>query len=125
MVRKILVVDDERQPRLIVARAVEALGHVAIHASSADTALSLVRDNPDIGLIVTDMQMPGMDGRELIVAVRKLEEAKHIPIIIVSGVVGPKQISDLMVDGASRFLPKPVDVKMLKEYLVSLLTNGI
>ena len=81
-------------------------------------------DNQDIDLLITDFSMPEMDGRRLIQRIRNSSNLKQIPIIIVSGVVGPKEIADVLEAGATAFLPKPLKVKDIKEYINRYLKLG-
>ena len=65
--------------------------------------------------------MPEVDGRQLIAFVRAEPKLKDLPVVIVSGVVGPHQIASLLQDGASRFLPKPIDANDIKGYVSKLM----
>ena len=120
---KIIIAEDEQSTRLLLARIVESLGHTAIQASSGDRALACAEDNADCKLLITDMEMPGLSGRQLIRKLRGAPLLKNLPIVIVSGVVPLKEITDLLESGASRFMPKPIDAAQLKEY-VKLFTQS-
>ncbi|MBU2546831.1 MAG: response regulator [Proteobacteria bacterium] len=114
---KILVVDDDESIRWVLAQLVEHIGHAAFKCRDGQRALDALMDNPDIELIITDVSMPGMDGRTLIRKVRALEDFKRLPIIIISGVVGPREIADVLDLGATAFLAKPVSAGDLNEYI--------
>jgi CheY-like chemotaxis protein len=79
-----LVVDDSMLIRYTVSRFLETRGYTVEPAANGVEAVAILeRVIPD--LIVTDMQMPKMDGTELITAVKAKPETKAIPIIIVAG----------------------------------------
>lgn len=79
---KILYVDDE-EINLKVFNAMFKNRYNIITAQSAETGLELLRNNLDIHLLITDMNMPNMSGLELIDIVKDLD--KDIPCIILSG----------------------------------------
>jgi CheY-like chemotaxis protein len=79
-----LVVDDSMLIRHTVCRFLEERGFTVESATNGQEALeALKRTRPD--LIVTDIQMPKMDGRELITALKKEPSTAKIPIVIVAG----------------------------------------
>ena len=73
--------------------------------------------NPDIAMLITDVMMPEMDGRELIELVRGRVEYQSLPIIIISAVVGPKAVANLLKMGATLFLSKPLKVDDTRKYI--------
>ena len=121
--KKILIAEDDPTSRRIILKCVEASGHFGIACSNGRRAWETLLDNPDISLLITDISMPDMDGRELIASVRASSDLKQLPIVIVSGVVGPNEIASLIEEGASRFLPKPLNVSYLADYLKILLSQ--
>ena len=81
---RILVVDDEPDQRFILRRIFEKAGHEVVDASHGAQALECVRGwLPE--LVVTDMMMPVMDGRELIRRLRADPVTAQIPILAVTG----------------------------------------
>ncbi len=89
---KILLVDDEPDVTELAEIYLQALGHRVFRAESADDALTIVREQSDLTLLVTDVIMPGtMNGVELAQRVRK--ELPHIKVIYSSGYP-----SDAMID---------------------------
>ena len=121
---KILVVEDEESSRLSIIKMLEVLGFSAIGCSDGKRALNTLMDNDDIALVITDVQMPEMDGRVLIEKIRADHKYCSVPIIIVSGVVGPKEIAANLMRGATAFLPKPVKLSDIREYLNRYLNRG-
>lgn len=121
MARKVLIVEDDPAIRAIVAKVIESMGHVPLLSPNGKHALETLACDPDIALILTDMAMPVMDGRELIKEVRRPGQAPAPPVLIMSGVVGPRDIADLLEEGAEAFLTKPIRKEDLREYVARVL----
>jgi len=115
--KKILIVEYELDVRAMCVRAVEAWGHTAIQCSDGKVAHEIICDNMDISLVILDVCLPGLDGRDLINELRKDSRFKELPIIIISGYVRIGDITQYLEMGASRFLPKPFRIAELKDYV--------
>ncbi|MEO6395625.1 MAG: response regulator [Devosia sp.] len=100
---RILVVDDEPIIRLGLVIMVEEAGFAVAEAANADEAVRVIERTPDIGLIITDVDMPGsMDGLKLAHFVR--DRWPPIRLIVVSGKIGVKQTE---LPAGARFFTKP------------------
>jgi len=120
---KILIVDDEDSIRTYVSIVVSELGYEPITAENGKIGLEKFKQNRP-NLIICDMIMPVMNGRELIEKVRQLPEGRTIPIIILSGYAKISEVAKLLELGATYFLKKPVEFLEFKEYIkMSLLTK--
>lgn len=98
-----LVVDDELFARLIVAQVLLDYGYYVLEAGNASEAFDVMDRNPDISLLITDINMPGsLDGVALAREVRR--ERPHVGIVLVSGFAPPPD--DQMLSDAT-FLAKP------------------
>jgi len=103
----VLVVDDEADVRFVVRWAFEDAGHEVIEASHGASAVAEIREAlPD--LVITDIMMPVMDGRELIVWLRARPETLGIPILALTGF----HADDVGADCALR---KPVGVAEVRD----------
>src|SRR5205085_3377490 len=101
----VMIVDDDRNARDLLAATVRREGYRAIEAADGETALVLAREwHPDI--ITLDVLMPRMDGWAVLTAVKSDPELAKIPIIIVT-VLEDRGIAVSL--GAAEFLTKPVD----------------
>lgn len=119
---KILIVDDDVTSRSLIKQIVSKMDIGSIQASSVGNAISVLEDNLDVDLIILDYQMPEQSGEVLLSHIRTSGDKRlqGIPVIMVSGIVGLKEIEHLLKRGVSRFLPKPVNVGMLKDYINDL-----
>jgi CheY-like chemotaxis protein len=99
----VLLVEDEGLTRVVVADVLQERGIRIYEAENADEAISLLEKHPDIGLIFTDINLPGsMDGIRLVHAVRN--RWPPVKIVVASGNVIPAE-GDLPSE--SIFIPKP------------------
>jgi CheY-like chemotaxis protein len=109
----VLIVEDEPLVRLCAVNMVEEAGFEVIEAANADEAIRILESRSDIGVVFTDIQMPGsMDGLKLAHAVRF--RWPPIKIIVTSG-RGPVAEQDLPEGG--RFFPKPYNPMQVSDVL--------
>jgi DNA-binding NtrC family response regulator len=107
----ILIVDDEKAVRENLARYLSG-EYITYAASNGDEAVSLVQENSDIEVILSDMKMPKMDGLELLEKVQS--DNKDIITIFVTGFSTIESAVDAMRKGAYDYLTKPIDLNKLE-----------
>ncbi len=114
--RKILVIDDEEDVRTFLTMVFEDAGADVISASSGDEGIAMALEHqPD--LISLDLSMPGKDGVETFVELRKTEGTEEIPVCVVTGHPEFRQvIYDRPVTPPEGYLGKPVDEDKLVAY---------
>jgi len=120
--RRILVVDDDAEAREVLADFLSQLGHTIETAHDGAEALSRLEVFP-AELVVTDLEMPGMSGLELIAVLH--ERAPACPTLLVTARadrVLPRDAGDGELPGAA-FMLKPIDLDALAS-VVERLTNG-
>jgi len=118
---KIVIAEDDLVSRMMIVSTVEEMGHMAIQCSDGLRTHHVLQDNPDVKLLITDVVMPKLDGRELVELTRKDATLKDLPILVISGAVGPKAIGELLDMGATAFLGKPINMGSLQEFLTKQL----
>lgn len=96
----VLVVEDEPQLRTMLTHFLEQEGFAVLTAECGSQAIPLFSSHPEIGLLITDIVMPGMDGASLAAALHSVNP--DLPVLLMSGNCDPKQI-----DNTFAFLPKP------------------
>jgi two-component sensor histidine kinase len=117
---KVLVVEDEMMLRMRAVDIVEDAGFMPIEAVNADEALAILESRSDIGLLFTDIQMPGsMDGLKLAYAVH--ERWPSIKIILVSGKLTPTEAEK---PPHSRFFGKPLEMKQMIAEMQEMIGQG-
>lgn len=116
----VLVVDDEPFLLRLTARAVERLGHKVRTASSGHDALHVMLEEPrSVGLIITDVRMPGMTGTELVDAL--VQRDIHVPVIFVSGQLDVPIPDTWPETVPQRFLAKPFRMEQLTQAVNAML----
>jgi CheY-like chemotaxis protein len=119
--KTLLVVDDLPQNRILLIDALRPLGFEMVDAANGRECLDLL-DGVHPDLIVMDVMMPVMDGRE---ATRRIRERSHlagIPIIASSASAGSEDEAQCYAAGADVFLPKPIDTDLLLKTIGDLLS---
>jgi CheY-like chemotaxis protein len=110
--RAVLVVDDEPSARLLIRALLAKRGWSVFEASDGLEALDLMVENESIGLVVADLNMPKMDGLELIWELRDVHGWEHVPVIVVTGERDEILETQLMEEGADDYIRKPVDPRL-------------
>ena len=117
----VLVVDDSRTMRLALIRALNNLGFRNItEATNGRHALELVLTKP-FDLMLLDMEMPEMNGMEVLVALKASPELSGLPVIVVSGAEQIESAVKCIESGAEDFLPKPFNPTLLRARVTSSL----
>jgi sigma-B regulation protein RsbU (phosphoserine phosphatase) len=111
----LLIADDDRTNRLRLAQVARSLGYHPVLASDGARALAVIEDNPDIACVVTDWQMPVLDGPALIRALRAA--GNPVPVLVYSAFRSISEVASLLEQGATGFLPYPVPRETLGEYV--------
>lgn len=114
---KILVVDDFSTMRRIVKNLLRDLGfHNTQEADDGLTALPMLQKG-DFDFVVTDWNMPGMQGIDLLKAIRADEKLKHLPVLLVTAEAKKEQIVEAAQAGVNGYIVKPFTAGTLKEKL--------
>ena len=104
---KVLVVDDSASSRNYLRHLLERHNYQVIMASCGSDALEQLKTHPDTKLVITDKEMPNMDGLELCNEIRATYTKDEISIIGVSGADNPSLTAKFIKNGANDFLKKP------------------
>lgn len=125
MSARILVVDDTRTDRQIVTRALEHSGYAVETAEDGQQALERLRGagGPDIDVVLLDVVMPVMDGFDTLAALRSEGILRHVPVIVVSAVGDVDSIARCIELGATDYLHKPYEARILAARLRACLAD--
>lgn len=111
---KILIVDDEEEMCILLKRLFERHGLSAMMAMEGDSALELFRrDPPDA--VVLDVLMPGMDGREVMLRMRRINP--EIPVMFMTALAGVPGAVEAMKAGAFDYIAKPFDTSEMIQFI--------
>lgn len=119
--KQILIVDDDVRNIFALKAVLRSRNISCITAGSGSEALELLSHDHRIGIILMDIMMPDMDGYETIASIRKMPEARHLPIIAVTAraMVGDRE--KCIEAGADDYISKPIDVDELLAHLQQFL----
>lgn len=108
MANTVLSVDDSATIRHMVARVVETLGMSFMEAADGREAMEIMEAHyEDIALVVLDVNMPEMDGFETLLALKKNQKFRSIPVMMVTTEAERSRILALIQAGAADYLVKP------------------
>lgn len=118
MLRAVLIVEDTEPSRDMLEMALMQLPNIVVHSvATAEDALACLAAHP-IAALVTDLNLPRMDGFELIETVRA---SSAMPIMVLSGDNDPSTLERLAVLGASAYFPKPYSPSQVRQKLEELI----
>ena len=119
----VLIVDDSSVMRKIVGRSLNQAGveiKELFEASNGSEALTIAKDK-SLDLILSDINMPVMDGLEFVKQLRGIEAAQKIPVIMVTTEAGEAHVVQALSSGASGYIRKPFTPEQIKERVIPLL----
>ncbi len=120
---KILAVDDQLTIRELISVILQGRGHSITTAEDGLTALEKVR-NEHFDLVITDINMPKMDGYAFVAKVRQIPEYKYIPILMLTTESREDRKANAKMVGASGWLTKPFDSQRLSGAVTKLLAKA-
>lgn len=118
---RVLVVEPDEGVRALIRKALEPLGYPVSATGDPGEAHALIREFQDIGVVLSDYDLPGTNGVEFLESVRK--SAPHVRGAVVSSLVGDSRIEEAALALGLARLQKPFSVSVLAG-LVSKLASG-
>jgi len=123
---KIIVADDSLTARMFTTRCLEVVGLSDVEireAGDGEKVMTLLQED-SVDLIVLDINMPIMDGKEVLKKVKADKQLKEIPVLIVSSISNPETDKKLEDDGAYAVIKKPVSPAKFMEPIKALALDG-
>ena len=118
-VHTLLIVDDEERLRKAMERSFRQEGYQTWTAASGEEALTLLRGEKKVDLVITDLVMPGMDGMALVRAIRDFDPGMKVIVLTAYG--SDESMTEAEALGVAYYLSKPFDLFHLKSRVKSLL----
>ena len=112
--RRILLVDDDEPAARLLAHMLGTDYQVTISTNGLD-GLALARSAPPPELIITDVEMPYLDGFSMVRELRASPHAAHVPVIFLTAHARPAEVVEGIQAGARHYVTKPVNVDDLVE----------
>jgi CheY-like chemotaxis protein len=120
--KRILIVEDDFSSQLYLNKILEKTGALLLNAGDGQEALDITRDNPDIDIILMDIQLPVMDGYESAAKIRKFRENIIIIAQTAYGLMGDTE--KIMNSGFNDYIIKPILSQNLIDKMVSCIKKG-
>jgi PAS domain S-box-containing protein len=109
----VLVVDDEAAVRMVITETLGELGYVALEAIDGPSGLRLLQSDVRLDLLITDVGLPGLNGRQLADAARSVRP--DLPVLFITGFVGNAAIGNGVLEYGMQMLSKPFAMHALAE----------
>ena len=109
---RILVVEDDEAQRKLLVAVLQADGWATFEAASGDAAVELLEKSSDVDIVLSDLMMPGMDGRGLLAVVN--QRWPEVPFIVMTAFASVDSAVELLHAGAYHYLPKPTKLPELR-----------
>lgn len=111
LIKHILIVDDDKDVRTVMMIALSKSGFECEQASDAETAYERIT-RQSFDLVISDIEMPGMDGIELLKKIKSVQP--DLDVIIMTGYAARYTYVDIMNAGAADYMSKPVDISSMR-----------
>jgi HAMP domain-containing protein/CheY-like chemotaxis protein/signal transduction histidine kinase len=115
--KKVLLVDDDVRNIFALTSLLEGYQMQVHYAENGRDGITLLRNNPDIDIVLMDVMMPEMDGYETMRAIRQVGEFRSLPIIALTAKAMKGDREKCIEAGASDYITKPVDMEQLLSLL--------
>ena len=122
MIERILIVDDSITARLMIRRCLEIAGFSSANfreACHGSEALALLREEP-ADLILTDLNMPEMDGKTLLRHINASPRLNTIPVIVISSITNEQEEEALRAGGVAAVIRKPMSPMVIMDAISSI-----
>jgi adenylate cyclase len=120
--RTIVIAEDSRVPAMILKKALESRGHAVHWGANGAVALALVREHRP-AILISDVEMPEMDGHALCRAVKSDPELRAIPVLMLTSLAATSDILAGLREGADAYVTKPYEPEHLLERIDHLLAQ--
>lgn len=119
-----LVVDDSATMRRILENTLKRIGYKKVYIANDGTeAITMLKTNKDIDFIITDWNMPYMDGISLVKYIRSHEDYKKLPVLMVTTKGMKDDIIEAMQAGINNYIVKPFTPKTLQSKIDLILND--
>lgn len=112
--KTILAVDDSASMRQMISFTLKGAGYEVVEANDGEEAYEKAKRSP-VNLVLTDQNMPGMDGLTLIKSLRGLDQYRNVPLLVVTTESSDAMKAQGRAAGANGWLVKPFDPRRLLE----------
>ena len=108
--KKVLILEDEVSIRSFVVINLKRAGYEVVEAGTGEEALDLLKANPDVGVAILDIMLPGIDGFEVC---RRIRRSSQVPVVMLTALTSVENKVSCLDAGADDYLGKPFDSREL------------
>jgi two-component system chemotaxis response regulator CheY len=119
----ILIVDDFSTMRRLIRNILRHLGYQNFVEADDGTAALKILQSQDIDFVISDWNMPHMNGLDLFKAIRASEKLQKIPFLLVTAEALKDNVVEAVKSGVNGYIVKPFTAEILKEKIVSIFAN--
>ena len=116
----VLIVDDKKENLELLIAICKKFGFKYRTANSGEDSINLANKHSDIGLILMDVKMSGIDGTD---AMKKIKQKYNIPVIAVTGFAGVDEKNKFLEAGFDDYISKPIEIPLLVKKIKTLLNT--
>lgn len=120
--RKILVVDDQESMRVLLKDMLEAVGYEVTLAEGGEQALGILHGS-EFDLVLSDLNMPGMDGTALLRSIKS--STSDLPVVIITGYGTFHTEKRVMREGADGYISKPCTLSKIDKTLAAIFSGKV
>ncbi len=120
-----LIVDDSSVMRKIVEKSLRQAGlplSEVFEAGNGAEGLTVLQDKT-VDLILSDINMPAMDGLEFVKQLQSLEKAKNVPVVMITTEASESHVVQALSHGAKGYIRKPFTADQVRDHILPLLGN--
>ena len=118
----LLYIEDDLANRILVRRVMEAQGYRVLDAEDGPQGLKIAQAE-QLGVILVDIHMPGMDGFEVMAQLRAIPSTASVPLVAVTAMVMKGDRERTLEAGCSAYIEKPIDVDLLPDQIAAVLAG--
>ncbi|KKH45463.1 response regulator [Methanosarcina sp. 1.H.A.2.2] len=118
--KSILIVEDNPLIMELVRTLLDSFGYESIEAEDGPIAINLVKKNR-VNLILLDIQLPGIDGTEVLKILKKDPDTREIPVIALTAHAMQGDEDRFLKEGCSGYVSKPIDIQRFKSIIAELI----
>jgi CheY-like chemotaxis protein len=122
---RILLVDDDEEARLLMRSLLERDGYEVDEAEDGYKALDILKEDQEYSLVIHDLAMPGLDGRQVLDQLRGSVDTAALPVLIRTGTGSDELEAELLEAGADDYVEKSVDANRFMARVHAVLRRAL
>lgn len=122
--KKVLIIDDDPRNIFALKAVLRSKGYAVEFADDAEKGIAMMKNDNEIGIVLLDMMMPGMDGYQALKVIRETELISNLPVVAVTAQAMAGDRERCLDAGADEYVSKPVNIDELNVYIEKYLNQS-